>query len=70
MSLDDVYDMTERLDKANLDYFIVVMQTSKEKKAKRVGTTNYRASLFFNVKDDDAKKVLNEAVTAFKKELE
>lgn len=68
MSLDDVYDLTEKLDSAKMDYFIVILQKPRAKKKKT--ETNYKANLFLSASDEDSQKVLSKAVAAFKRKMD
>lgn len=60
-SLDDIYDMTQKLDDSNIEYLLITIQ-----KGKKVG----KADVFYSLKDKNSMKVLTEGLNKFTKEID
>jgi hypothetical protein len=59
-SLDNVYDMLQKLEDSNMEYLLITVQ-----KGKKQG----KADVFFNLKDRTSMKILATGLAAFKKEI-
>lgn len=60
-SLDDIYDMTQKLDESNIEYLLITIQ-----KGKKTG----KADVFYSLKDKNSMKVLTEGLTQFTREID
>ena len=60
-SLDDVYDMTQKLEENNIDYLLITVT-----KGKKQG----KADVFFSLKDKTSMKILATGLDAFNKEID
>jgi hypothetical protein len=59
-SLDDVYDMLQKLESSDMEYLLITVQ-----KGKKQG----KADVFFNLKDKTSMKILATGLSAFNKEI-
>jgi hypothetical protein len=59
-SLDDVYDMLQKLENSNIEYLLITVQ-----KGKKQG----KADVFFSLKDKTSMKILATGLSAFNKEI-
>ena len=60
-SLDDVYDLTQKLEDNGIEYLLITVQ-----KGKRQG----KADVFFHLKDKSSMKILATGLAAFDKEID
>lgn len=60
-SLDDIYDMIQKLDDANIEYLLITVQ-----KGKKTG----KADVFYSLKDRKSMKILTEGLNQFTKEID
>jgi hypothetical protein len=60
-SLDDVYDMTQKLEDNNIDYLLITVT-----KGKKQG----KADVFFSLKDKTSMKILATGLDVFNKEID
>jgi hypothetical protein len=60
-SLDDVYDMTQKLEDNDIDYLLITVT-----KGKKQG----KADVFFSLKDKASMKILSSGLQAFSKEID
>jgi len=60
-SLDDVYDMTQKLEDNNIDYLLITVT-----KVKKQG----KADVFFSLKDKTSMKILATGLDVFNKEID
>ena len=60
-SLDNVYDMLQKLEDSNMEYLLITVQ-----KGKKQG----KADVFFNLKDRASMKILATGLAAFNKEID
>lgn len=60
-SLDDIYDMIQKLDDSNIEYLLITIQKGKK---------NGKADVFFSLKDRNSMKVLTEGLNQFTKEID
>jgi hypothetical protein len=60
-SLDDIYDMIQKLDDSNIEYLLITIQ-----KGKKTG----KADVFYSLKDRSSMKVLTEGLNEFTKEID
>jgi hypothetical protein len=60
-SLDDVYDLTQKLEANNIEYLLITVQ-----KGKKQG----KADVFFHLKDKASMKILATGLAAFNKEID
>jgi len=60
-SLDDVYDMLQKLENSNMEYLLITVQ-----KGKKQG----KADVFFSLKDKTSMKILATGLSAFNKEID
>jgi hypothetical protein len=60
-SLDDVYDMLQKLENSNMEYLLITVQ-----KGKKQG----KADVFFSLKDKTSMKILATGLAAFNKEID
>ena len=60
-SLDDVYDMTQRLEDRNIEYLLITIT-----KGKKQG----KADVFYYLKNAQSMRVLSKGLEAFNKEID
>jgi hypothetical protein len=60
-SLDDIYDMIDKLDASKTEYLLITIQ-----KGKKQG----KADVFFSLNDDNSVKILTKGLKTFREELE
>jgi hypothetical protein len=60
-SLDDVYDMTQRLEDSNIEYLLITIT-----KGKKQG----KADVFYYLKNAQSMRVLSKGLEAFNKEID
>lgn len=60
-SLDNIYDMIQKLDESNIEYLLITIQKGKK---------NGKADVFFSLKDDNSMKILINGLKAFDKEID
>jgi hypothetical protein len=60
-SLDDIYDMTQKLEDGGIEYLLITIQ-----KGKKQG----KADVFFHLKDKASMKILATGLSAFNKEID
>jgi hypothetical protein len=60
-SLDDIYDITQKLEDAGIEYLLITVQ-----KGKKQG----KADVFFSLKDRASMKILATGLDAFNKEID
>jgi len=60
-SLDDIYDMIQKLDDSNIEYLLITVQ-----KGKKTG----KADVFYSLKDKNSIKVLITGLNQFSKEID
>ena len=60
-SLDDIYDITQKLEDADIEYLLITVQ-----KGKKQG----KADVFFSLKDRASMKILATGLDAFNKEID
>lgn len=60
-SLDDAYDATDILEKADIEYLLITIQNGKK---------NGKADVFFNLKNDNSLKILSTGLRIFSEEIE
>ena len=60
-SLDDVYDMTQKLEDNNIDYLLITVTKGKK---------NGKADVFFSLRDKASMKILASGLDAFNKEID
>lgn len=60
-SLDDIYDMTQKLEDSNIEYLLITIQKGKK---------NGKADVFFSLKDDNSMRILSEGLKMFNKEID
>jgi hypothetical protein len=60
-SLDDVYDMTQKLEDNNIDYLLITVTKGKK---------NGKADVFFSLRDKASMKILATGLDAFNKEID
>jgi hypothetical protein len=60
-SLDDIYDMIQKLDDSNIEYLLITVQKGKK---------NGKADVFFSLKDKNSMKVLTKGLNEFSKEVD
>lgn len=60
-SLDDIYDMTQKLEDSNIEYLLITIQ-----KGKKQG----KADVFFSLKDRNSMRILATGLTAFNKQID
>lgn len=59
-SLDDIYDMTQKLEDNDIEYLLITIQKGKK---------NGKADIFFHLKDKSSMKILSKGLQAFNKEI-
>jgi hypothetical protein len=60
-SLDDIYDMIQKLDDSNIEYLLITIQKGKK---------NGKADVFFSLKDKNSMKILTKGLNEFTKEID
>jgi hypothetical protein len=60
-SLDDIYDIIQKLEDGGIEYLLITVQ-----KGKRQG----KADVFFNLKDRSSMKILATGLAAFNEEID
>jgi len=60
-SLDDIYDMLQKLDDSNIEYLLITIQKGKK---------NGKADVFYSLRDKNSMKVLTEGLNKFTKEID
>lgn len=60
-SLDDIYDIIQKLEDSNIEYLLITIQ-----KGKKQG----KADVFFNLKDKASMKILATGLQAFNEEID
>jgi len=60
-SLDDIYDMTQKLEERGIEYLLITVQ-----KGKKQG----KADVFFHLRDKASMKILATGLDAFNKEID
>lgn len=60
-SMDDIYDLTQKLDENNIEYLLITVQ-----KGKKSG----KADVFFNLKDRNSMKILASGLSIFDKQID
>jgi hypothetical protein len=60
-SLDDIYDIVEKMDKSNIEYLLITIQKGKR---------NGKADVFYNLNDKNSFKVLAQGLKAFQDQIE
>lgn len=60
-SLDDIYDMTQKLEDSNIEYLLITIQ-----KGKKQG----KADVFYCLKDKSSMKILAQGLDSFNKEID
>lgn len=60
-SMDDIYDLTQKLDESNIEYLLITVQ-----KGKKSG----KADVFYNLKDRNSMKILASGLSIFDKEID
>lgn len=60
-SLDDIYDMIQKLDNSGIEYLLITVQKGKR---------NGKADVFYSLKDKDSMKVLIHGLNQFTKEVD
>jgi hypothetical protein len=60
-SLDDIYDMIQKLEDSNIEYLLITVQKGKK---------NGKADVFYSLKDKNSMKILTEGLSLFTKEID
>ena len=60
-SLDDIYDMIQKLEDNNIDYLLITIQ-----KGKKIG----KADVFYKLEDKQSMKILSVGLNKFGKEVD
>lgn len=60
-SLDDIYDVVQRLDDTNTEYLLVAIQQGKK---------NGKADVFYNLNNSNSFRILSEGLRIFQKKIE
>jgi len=60
-SLDDIYDMLQKLDDSGIEYLLITIQKGKK---------NGKADVFFSLKNDDSMRILSTGLREFNKEID
>jgi hypothetical protein len=60
-SLDDIYDMVQKLDDSNIEYLLITIQKGKK---------NGKADVFYSLKDRNSMKILTHGLNQFTKEVD
>jgi hypothetical protein len=60
-SLDDIYDMLQKLDESGIEYLLITVQKGKK---------NGKADVFYSLKDGNSMRVLSTGLREFNKEID
>jgi len=60
-SLDDIYDMLQKLDDSGIEYLLITVQKGKK---------NGKADVFFSLKNDVSMRTLSAGLREFNKEID
>jgi len=60
-SLDDVYDMIQKLEDSNIEYLLITVQRGKK---------NGKADVFYSLKDKNSMRVLAKGLDLFNRKIE
>lgn len=60
-SLDDIYDMIQKLDDSRIEYLLITIQKGKK---------NGKADVFYSLKDKDSMRILTKGLNEFTKEID
>lgn len=60
-SLDDIYDMVQKLEDNNIEYLLITVQKGKK---------NGKADVFYSLKDRNSMKILTTGLNEFSKEID
>jgi len=60
-SLDDIYDMIQKLDDSNIEYLLITIQKGKK---------NGKADVFYSLKDKNSMRILTQGLNEFTKEID
>lgn len=60
-SLDDIYDMLQKLDECGMEYLLITVQKGKK---------NGKADVFYSLKDGNSMRVLSTGLREFNKEID
>jgi|LauGreDrversion2_6_1035139.scaffolds.fasta_scaffold00219_3 hypothetical protein len=60
-SLDDIYDMLQKLDESGMEYLLITVQKGKK---------NGKADVFYSLKDGNSMRVLSTGLREFNKEID
>lgn len=60
-SLDDIYDLTQKLEDNNIEYLLITIQKGKK---------NGKADVFYCLKDRNSMKILTQGLNEFTKEID
>ena len=60
-SLDDIYDMIQKLEDSNIEYLLITIQ-----KGKKTG----KADIFYSLKDKNSMRILAQGLSSFNKEID
>lgn len=60
-SLDDIYDMIQKLEDSNIEYLLITIQKGKK---------NGKADIFYSLKDKNSIKLLTLGLSEFTKKID
>jgi hypothetical protein len=60
-SLDDIYDMLQKLDDSGIEYLLITVQKGKK---------NGKADVFYSLKDSASMRILTTGLKEFNKEID
>jgi len=60
-SMDDIYDMVQKLDDSNTEYLLITIQKGKK---------NGKADVFYSLKDRKSMKILASGLDIFNQEID
>ena len=60
-SLDDIYDMLQKLDDSGIEYLLITVQKGKK---------NGKADVFYSLKDNASMRILTTGLKEFNKEID
>jgi hypothetical protein len=60
-SLDDIYDMLQKLDDSGIEYLLITVQKGKK---------NGKADIFYSLKDGNSMRILSVGLKQFNKEID
>lgn len=60
-SLDDIYDMVQKLEDSDIEYLLITIQKGKK---------NGKADVFYHLKDRDSMRILTKGLNIFSKEID